>query len=353
MAKQLANILMQPVNVESLTDLIDFSVDIDEEFNNYVEIKRVKDGDPVAFIGELQAIGKKGAGCDPKFDDITIRNAMKRWTLGDWQAPLKLCYEDLLGTVAEYCLKNGTEIADLTNVEFTTKILLPRISDALKKMIWRLGWFGDTAAKNVTGGGTITDGVDLDLFTSCDGLWKRIFAQCTANASQLTAIAANAKTTAADRKAAIMGSGVATGIFDNMLMDADSRIVDDPSAIILCTRALGNALSYDVKQVHHVIMPWEKVFDGVDVTTYHGVKVASVSVWDRTINAFEKGANVVNKPYRAVFANKKQLMVGCPADSLISDINIWYEKKERREYIDIMGKLGTNLLEEDMFQAAY
>ena len=46
-------------------------------------------------------------------------------------------------------------------------------------------------------------------------------------------------------------------------------------------------------------------------------------------------------------------MAGCPADSLISDLDVWYEKKERRMYIDVQGKLGTSLLEDDMFHAAY
>lgn len=353
MAKQLANILMNPVNVQNLSELINYSVDVDENFHDYVEIKKVKHGDPIAFIGELNAIGKKGAGCDPTFDDITIPNSMKRWELGDWQAPMKLCYEDLLGTVAEYCLKNGTEIADLTDIEFTTKILLPRISEALKKMIWRLGWFGDKDAKDINGGGTLTNGTDLDLFKTCDGLWKRIFAQCAAKGSQLTSIAANAKGTLAEQKATMLKQGVATDLVDSILMNADSRIVDDPNAILMMTRAMADALTWDVKKTHHSIMPWEKVFDGVDVASYNGVKIARVSVWDRTINAYENTGTKVNKPYRAVFANKKQLMVGCPTDSLISDINIWYEKKERREYIDIMGKIGTSLLEDDMFHAAY
>lgn len=353
MAKQLAQILMNPVNVESLTELIDYSIDVDENFNDYVEIKKVKDGDPIAFIGDLNDIGKEGAGCDPTFDDFTIANSMKRWELGDWQAPLKFCYEDLLGTVAEYCLKNGTEIADLTDVEFTTKILLPKLSEALKKMIWRIGWFGDKTAKLIADGGIITAGTDLTHFTMTDGLWKRIYTQCATNASQLTAIAANSETTLAAQKAAMLKQGVATDLVDTMLMDTDSRIVDDPDAIILMTRAMADALTWDIKKTHHVIMPWEKVFQGVDVATYNGVKVARVSIWDRQINAYENNAGVPNKPYRMVYANKKQLMVGCPADSLISDINIWYEKKERREYIDIMGKLGTSLLEDDMFHAAY
>lgn len=353
MSKYFDKIVQSPVNVERLADLVQYSFDVDENFADYVELKKVKDGDPIGYIGDLETIGKKGAGCNPTFDSVTFANGMKRWSLGDWQAPLKFCYTDLEGTVAEYCLKTGTDIADLTTTEFTDNVLEPLLERALKKMVWRIGWFNDPDAKTIENGGTLTNGIDLDKFTITTGLWKRIFTQCTSNAKQLTAIAANTEKTLAAQKAAILKEGVATDLFDQIMMDADSRIVDDSDAMIICTRALGDALTHDIKKVHHVIMPWEKVFDGVDVTTYNGVKIAKISIWDRQINAYENTGNVLNKPFRAVFANKKQLMMGCPADSIISSLNIWYEKKDRMMYVDCLGKLGTNLLEDDMFQAAY
>ena len=58
-------------------------------------------------------------------------------------------------------------------------------------------------------------------------------------------------------------------------------------------------------------------------------------------------------PFRAVFANPRQLMVGTNADALISDLDIWFSKKERRNYIYSTGKIGTAILESDMIHAAY
>lgn len=59
------------------------------------------------------------------------------------------------------------------------------------------------------------------------------------------------------------------------------------------TRSLADALTYDIKQTYHDIMPWDKVFDGFDVATYNGVKIARVGIWDRMINAYEKGETTV------------------------------------------------------------
>ena len=136
-------------------------------------------------------------------------------------------------------------------------------------------------------------------------------------------------------------------------MDADSRISADSGAVILLTKGLADALTYDIKKCYTQIMPWKTIFDGLDVATYNGVTLARVSIWDRMIAAYENTGTKLNKPYRAVYANINQLQVGTDADGLISDLDIWFDKKERRNYIYSTGRIGTQILEDDMFQAAY
>ena len=352
MPKLFDKFILSPENLEGIRAAIQETLFGDENFNQYVTIAKVKNGDPIALIGELEMVGKAGSGCDPTYEEKGIANSMKRWELGDWQIPIKMCYESVKGTVAEYSLKTGTAIGDLTDTDIMT-IYTQALVRAMQQMIWRFGWFGDKAAKNVTGGGKITDGVSTDLFTTCDGLFKRIFAICASKPAQRTTIAANAKTTAAEQKSTMLAKGAATDLIDQLLMDADSRILDDGSAVLMMTRSLADALTYDIKKTYQQIMPWEKVFDGFDVANYNGVTIARISIWDRLIAANEKGTTTVNLPYRAVFANPKQLLVGTPQESLISDLDIWFSKKERRNYIYSTGKIGTAVLEEKLVHAAY
>lgn len=344
--------ILSPENLEGIRAAIQETLFGDENFNQYVTIAKVKNGDPIALIGELEMVGKTGSGCDPVYEEKGIANSMNRWELGDWQIPIKMCYESVKGTVAEYSLKTGTAIGDLTDTDIMT-IYTQALVRAMQQMIWRFGWFGDKAAQNVGSGGKITDGVSTDLFKTCDGLFKRIFAICTANESQRTTIEANGKTSAAEQKTTMLTKGNATDLVDKILMDADSRIIDDSGAVLMMTRGLADALTYDIKRTHNLIMPWEKVFDGFDVANYNGVTIARISIWDRLIQANEKGSTTVNLPYRAVFANPKQLLVGTPQDSLISDLDIWFSKKERRNYIYSTGKIGTAILEEKLVHAAY
>lgn len=348
--QQLENLKLEPENLASIKDAVQETFYNDEDFSSFVNIQKVKEKDPIALLGEMEMVGKKGGGCDPTYEEKGIANSQKRWELGQWEIPIKICYEALKGTIAEYSLKTGTAIGDLTSTDFMT-IYADALQRAMQQMIWRFGWFGDKeAALAGSGGGKLTEGSDVSMFNVCDGLFKRIF---TATATKHTAISANSETTAALQISALRKSGAATTLVDTILMDADTRIVDDSDAVLLMTRSLADALTYDLKKTYHDIMPWEKLFDGFEVATYNGVKIARVGIWDRMIKAYEKGEATINLPHRAVFCNPKHLMVGTDADALISDLDIWFDKKERRNYLYATGKIGTALLESDMIYAAY
>lgn len=350
--QQLENLKLQPENLASIKDAVQETFYNDEDFSSFVNIQKVKEKDPIALLGEMEMVGKKGGGCDPTYEEKGIANSQNRWELGQWEIPIKICYEALKGTIAEYSLKTGTAIGDLTSTDFMT-IYSDALLRAMEQMIWRFGWLGDKTAALAagSGGGKLTAGLDVSNFNVCDGLFKRIFA-ATATKNH-TAIAANSESTAAAQVSALRKKGAATTLVDTILMDADTRIIDDSDAVLLMTRSLSDALTYDIKQTYNIIMPWEKVFDGFDVATYNGVKIARVGIWDRMIKAYEKGTTTVNLPHRAVFCNPKHLMIGTDADSLISDLDIWFDQKERRNYLYATGKIGTALLEEGMIHAAY
>ena len=348
--QQLENLKLEPENLASIKDAVQETFYNDEDFSSFVNIQKVKEKDPIALLGEMEMVGKKGGGCDPTYEEKGIANSQKRWEFGQWEIPVKICYEAIKGTIGEYSLKTGTAIGDLTSTDFMT-IFADALQRAMEQMIWRFGWLGDKeAALAGEGGGKLTAGLDVSNFNVCDGLFKRIF---TATATKHTAIAANSETTAALQISTLRKSGAATTLVDTILMDADTRIVDDSDAVLLMTRSLADALTYDLKKTYHDIMPWEKLFDGFEVATYNGVKIARVGIWDRMIKAYEKGETTINLPHRAVFCNPKHLMIGTDADNLISDLDIWFDQKERRNYLYATGKIGTALLEEDMIYAAY
>ena len=352
MAKYFPNIPLQPENLESLRDAIIKKVIEDEDLRQVVTIKRVKSGEPLAIIGEMDAVGHAGAGCNPTYEEIGIADALKRWALGAWEIALKICYENLEDTIAEYSLKTGTAIADLTDTDFMA-IYLELLETQVRRMVWRFAWFGDTTAQNISSGGNITDGVDVTLLTANDGLFKRLFAIGTAHPEQVTAISANAQTTYAAQKAAMLAAGYATGLVDTILLDAPSRVNGNGEAVLLMNKKFADYLAHDVKVSYKDNLPFERIFDGFYLGYYNGVRIIAIETWDYMIDTYENTGTAWNKPFRAVLASPNNLIVGVDKENPVDDLDIIFDRVNRMNHVYATGKMDTQVAEDDKVHIAY
>ena len=336
--------------IKSLRDLLVMTNFTDENMEQFFTFRQnIQNGDKLGWTGEMSEVGWAGAPCNPEYRTPTIVAAEKEWEIDDWSMPLKWCYEEFMNTMAEYALKTGTDIHDLTGTEIMDVLIYPALDEAIKRMYWRFIWFGD---KNTTEG-DITTGMDVELFKPNDGLFKQLFAIGAANANQRITIEANQESTMAAQMRAIKQPGVAISIFDSLLEDADPRIASLDGAGLYVTKSLADALSKDLKREYKEILTWENVFNGIKVTEYEGVKIYSISIWDRMIQRYQNNGVTLNLPHRAVFGSPSQMFVGSPANQIISDLDIWFNKDERVVKAYAAGRLGTLIGEDNLFQLAY
>lgn len=315
-------------------------------------VLNAKNGEKIGWRGNMSDVGWAGADCKPTYKKPKVDFLEKEWEIGDWQVPLELCYKEIENTIAEYCLKTGTQIGDLTGTDYMDVVIYPALKDAMTKMVWRFVWFGDKDAKLSNASGVISTTSDVELFKTCDGLFKRLFSLVTSNAEQKVEIAANNETSTAAQLSKIKESGVAIGIFDSLLENADSRIAGLDGAGIFATKSLCDALTKDMKREYKEILTWEDIFGGLKVTEYNGIPVYSIPVWDRFIKEYQNNGTKLNIPHRAVFTAPSELLVGTPANQIISDLDVWFNKDERTNKIYATGKLGTQLGEDDLIQFA-
>lgn len=353
MATILSNLTLSPENIKDLRELIETDIKTDEAIQQFTTIQTgVKTGDPIATIGAPDNIGVKDAGCNPTYGQFGIANAKQAWELGEWSAPHYICYEDMLGTYAELAMKKGTSIADLTGTD-VMELFVEKFGTAFRRAIWRMGWFGDKSAANIANSGNITAGVDVNLFKACDGLWKKLFAIGTGDASKVTAIAANSQSSYAAQKSGILTSGVATGIFDKFLTDAPTTLLSDPNGVVICTRQLANALMLDVRNTYKSNMEWETIFDGFEVSEYFGIKVARCNIFDRMINEFENTGTKWNKPFRAVFTTLNNLRIGIGGDNVTNDFDVNFDPITRKVYLYASGFIGSAVVDSNNLHLAY
>lgn len=317
--------------------------------STFTPLFNVANGDKLNWQGEMSDVGWAGGGCNPEYRTPTTNYAEKVWEIGEWEMPLEWCYKNFENTVAEYALKKGTDIGDLTGTEIWNILIETPLAKAITNMFWRFIWFGDKAASS----STLTAGVDPTLFTATDGLWKRLFALGAANTNQHTAIAANASATYADQKNDLRTQGVAIGIFESLFDDADSRIEGLEGAAVFCTKSLADTLTRDLKKEYKLILTWEQIFGGLRASEFDGKKIVAISKWDRMIQQYQDNGTKFNLPHRAIYTAPSQLLVGTPANNIVSDADVNFDHKARTTYTYSAGKIGTLLGEDNLIQVAY
>lgn len=322
----------------------------------------VSDGQKLGYIDSLGDVGKNAKGCSPTYENINVTGIEKTWSLGNYQIPLKICYEDLENTIAKHCLNTGTEESEVIGTAYWNDIVIPLLTRAMTEMVWRIAWFGDTGAKNIADSGLLTAGVNPNLFTMTDGFWKRLRAITTANAHQLTTIAANVATQSVSgtdtityeaQKQAIRKDGVAIGIVDAMLSDSDSRIFDKPDHAIFMTNSLFKALRNDVKRLHNLQLELNHVTSGIQLSSYDGHPVVVLDIWDRMIKKYEDNGTSLNCPHRALVTSASNLFVGTPDKDTVANLDITFDHVTRLNHIFAASKIGTLVGEDDLVQVAW
>lgn len=301
----------------------------------------VTNGKKLGRLHSMGDVGKNRSGCKPTYEKPVITGVEKTWDLGPWQIPIEICYDELENTVAKYGMNSGTAIGNLIDTPYWDHVLMPLLQNAIVEMFWRIVWFGDKNAKNITDGGIITNNVSLELFTMCDGLFKQLKGIASANAGQFTTIAANEETTYAKQKAAIRVPGVAIGIFDDMLSDCDSRIFDDKQAAIYTTNSLFKALRNDVKKVQNLQLEVTQITSGISMSEYDGHPLIILDVWDRHIKKFENDGTKLNAPYRALISTPNNLFVGTDDKQRVADLSVHFDDTDRMNYIFAQSNIGT------------
>ncbi len=311
-------------------------------------------GKKVGFIGEFGLIGKKAQGCNPEYGNSTLATSEKTWELGSWGVYESICYSDLLGTLAQTAMRKGVNIADLTGTEYMDDIIYPRLELAIYKMLMRLAWFGDTAADTVANGGVLTNGTDAEYFTITDGFWKRLFAIVAADGARRTTIAANAQTTFATQKSALLQSGVATDIIDRLIMDASTDLRQGANQVIYVTQSLKDALSRDIiKNNVGSELQWKAIFSGITESEYQGIRLVALPMWDSIIQSYESTGNAWNKPHRALYTTTDNLLVGVDGYTDFAELDVFFDQKSELNLLKSKGMLGTLIAQDNMVQVAY
>lgn len=295
----------------------------------------------IGFVGEGGLVGKAAQGCDPTPQDWNIGSRKVVWTPKTWEVLIQECAKDLESTMAVYCMNTGVARHDLTNTDYMA-IVSQVLAVAIKKMLIRLAWFGDTDATNVSDDdtpGIITDGVDVSYFTLIDGFFKQIQSAMTEHSDHLVTITANAKTTKAEQMA-ITGDD-AYDILTKMYYKAP--VTMRANMRFLVTQSLADAYQQYLTG-KNLESTYKNLVDGVPSLSLLGVPVIPMPIWDEMIQSYNDLGTKYNYPHRAVLVEQATLAIGTPSEGALEDVDIFYDKMSRKNRLEASDKIDAKLL---------
>ena len=354
-AFDLSGLTMEPQEVDDVSKAIFENVITEGDLSESHEIETgITMKTQIAFIGNPGLVGKKQTDCDREIDDFVIPVTEKFWELVLLGVRLKHCATDLNPLLKLF--KKATKI----NPDFYDRIgsqelgvVVSKLEYALKQMLNRLVWFGDTAALNVAGGGVITDGTDVGYFTPINGLFKQIFAEVPTNASNYVEISENAGASYAEQA---LADDKALDIFRQMFNKTDARFFQalEGGAVpqLFVTRELMQNFwnTLESKSLNFSLV---ETTDGTTKMSYRGIPLKVRYDWDNNIRSYQDNGTKFNLPNRAILTLKENIPVATLSQADLDAVTSFYVQKDHANYMDVDLNLDTKHLLPYYTVAAY
>jgi hypothetical protein len=328
-------------------------------------ITGIQHGKKIPFVGNIAIVGECIEGCAIP-DSASIPMSEQTWAPKTLGFRLEHCSKDL-NSLAFYLKKkisNAVDQYDMTNSPEET-IIQMKAEDATEEMLWRILHFGDTAMLKVAGGGVLVDtaGIKLKYFTCLDGLWKQVFTKygpAISGGANYVAIPANA--TASYALQDTLAADYTKGLIKAMIKKADSRLKTSASKILLLTESLAENLmdSYEETAWKNAVNIKKDLADltsaygqGNYIGTYRGIDIFSMPYWDNSIRAWFDNGTKWDKPHRALLTTADNIPVGTPSTEMLGSLDSFYDRKDKKNYVDGEVMVDIKILETYMAVAAY
>lgn len=351
----LQNLTMNPEEATSTSEAVFMKTIMEGQLSDHHDIETgIEHQTQIAFIGNIGLVGEKITGCDRGENPATIPLSEKFWNpvlIGD---RLKHCAIDInpLLKLFRKAQKVSPDFFDRIGSE-EMGMIVAKIDNAMISMLNRLVWFGDTAAANVSASGVIKNGINVKYFNPIDGLFKQIFTEVPTTAKNYVAIPKNSGASYAAQE---LSADFSLGLFRKMYNKIDARffqaIEQGASPVLEVTRELFQNYQ-DQLEDKSLNFTLAEAKDGVNGLNYRGIPIKVRYDWDNNIASYQDNGTTLNLPHRAILTVKENIPVGTLSTADFNNLESWYEKKDKANYIDFDLKIDTKHLLDYMTVAAY
>jgi hypothetical protein len=356
----LSALTMNPIEVKDLQDFIIERVYNRPEFQAIHGTLRqdLKMKEQIVFASQFGKTGLKGdSTCTRKSTPPESTATQKYWEPQGIEDTLVHCNKELdqlfkayFGKITKYREEYEIEGSDL---EIFFSILMEESMVATR---WRAIWYADL---NVAAAGAGTSGLvsagDIPYYNYFDGLWEQIFDAVAAVTLNRYTIALNAQVTKAAQLALTADLAKDT-YFEEVLKLADPRLKAHEDARMYVTGEIwenyrqslqnsGENFTIEFTTEGFRQLKWNR-YPIINMETIWDLETREDFVDNTTNNAYDN-------PNRIVFTIPENIPVGTLNDNDFNELETWYERKDRTNYIAYGFSLDSKLLEEYMAVVAY
>lgn len=312
----------------------------------------------IVILGRINGLLGKGTNaCSESDATNTVTNTEKFWDPAYVSDRLAFCWKDLQGTFFIWGAKKGIAKGDLTSTDLLI-YLEELVKDAIIETVYRLAYFGDTAAANYNSSpaGVVTNGTDLAYFDKIDGIWKQLFAIVSATASRKTAGFATNNAAASFALQAFSSTDttnkVATTTLQNMRYGADMRLRSATDLIYVVTQSVYDQYERELI-ASNVAFTTERLENGLLVLKSGGIEVVAFQLWDRMITTYFSNGTKYYLPHRAILTTKTNLKVGVEEVGSLGETDVWYDKTLNKTYLKFAFGIDAVVAQDELVQLAY
>jgi len=352
-----SNLTFSGKEIQGLGEAIQETVFENPDINQFHElVSGVKAKQQIAILGIVDGLtGLGDGGCDPTVDVLDISTSEKFWNPESVSNRFAYCWTELKDTFFIWATKNGLEIANLEGTDYLN-FIEERLSTALKEEVLRVAWFSDTTADHSDATGVITPLTNLAYFDKIDGFFKQLFTIVAADPLRLTSGLdsrnGQASYSTQEFDATDTTARVVTNTLQDMRYGADLRFRSMSTLQYIVTQSVYDQYEKELT-IANVTFTTERLENGMSMLKSGSITVTAFSFWDRIIRAFEDNGTTYNLPHRAVLLTKDNMQIATEEVGNLSEINVFYEQKDKKNYVDTAYKIDVKIIKDENIQVAY
>lgn len=305
----------------------------------------------IPILGQLEDIGLVDPGtCGVNTYTGNFPVSEKTWTPKTISQRIPLCADEIPAKL-KFWRDQQKIIGRWENISNPLKqYVLDLTGMAVSRAIIRIAEFGDTAGAVVGSGGYLTAGTTVGLFTMLDGMWKQIFTDGSGSALiPRHTIDENAAGTKAEQLD--LGSTAAYDAFAYLTENLAPEALAGNN-IIQCTKTLWDNWVRFIESKSGAYMP-ELMQDGMSKTTFRGYAIKVRTDWDRLIKKYHDLGTTYYLPHRALITDINNIPVGTRDTESFTSLDVFYDKKDKKIYVDVAWNEDCKVLQEVNMAVAY